>query len=151
VKKRRVLPAFLVLSLCLLSCSTTREIRRPPALRFVDLILSKEIEVEAFTAVPKNPTNVFSPKDPEVVAFLKLENFWGVHTVRWEWFEPDGNLYYSTGDYPMKSGEGKYLREISAWHKLSIRGEEAGNLPGDWTVKIFFDKEVLASKNFRIE
>ena len=120
-------------------------------MRFVDLTLSKEIEVDAFSAVPKNPTTTFSAKDREVFAFLKLENLWGVHTLRWEWLEPDGNLYYSTEDYPIKSAEGKYLREITAWHKLSIRGEEAGNLAGDWTVKIFFDKEVLASKNFRIE
>jgi hypothetical protein len=151
MKKRRALSAFLVFSLFLLSCSSTREIRRPPALRFVDMTLSKEIEAKTFHAVPKNPTTIFSPKDPEVVAFLKLENLWGVHTLRWDWFEPDGNLYYSTGDYPLKSSEGKYLREVTMWHKLSIRGEEAGNRMGDWTVKILFDKEVLASRNFRIE
>ena len=115
------------------------------------MTLSKEIEVKTFNAAPKNPTTIFSPKDNEVVAFLKLENLWGVHTLRWDWFEPDGNLYYSTGDYPIKSPEGKYLREVTTWHKLSIRGEEAGNLMGDWTVKVLFDKEVLASRNFKIE
>ena len=151
MKKRRALSALLVFSLFLLSCSSTREIRRPPALRFVDMTLSKEIEVETFKAVPKNPTTIFSPKDPEVFAFLKLENLWGMHTLRWDWFEPDGNLYYSTGDYPIKSSDGKYLREVTTWHKLSIRGQEAGNRMGDWTVKILFDKEVLASRNFRVE
>ena len=151
MKKRRALSAFLVFSLFILSCSSTREIKRPPALKFVDMTLSKEIGVETFNAVPKNPATIFSPKDPEVVAFLKLENLWGAHTLRWDWFEPDGNLYYSTGDYPIKSSEGKYLKEVTTWHKLSIRGEEAGNRIGDWTVKILFDKEVLASRIFRIE
>jgi hypothetical protein len=151
MKKRGVLSVFLLISLFLLSCSSTREIRRPPTLRFVDMTLSKEIEVETFNAVPKNPTTIFSPKDREVIASLKLENLWGVHTLRWDWFEPDGNLYYSTGDYPIKSAEGKYLREVTTWHKLSIRREKAGTLIGEWTVKVFFDKEILASKNFRIE
>ena len=150
MKKRRILSLFLVLSLFLLSCSSTREIIKPPDLKFVYMTLSKEIEVETFNAIPKNPTTFFSPKDREVVAFLKLENLWGVHTLRWDWLEPDGNLYYSTGDYPIRSAEGKYLREVAVWHKLSIRGEAAENLMGDWTVKVFFDKEVLASKNFRI-
>jgi hypothetical protein len=151
MKKRRALSVFLALSLFLLSCSSTRAIRKPPALRFVGMTLSKEIEVETFNAIPKDPTTIFSPKDREVVAFLKLENLWGVHTVRWDWFEPNGNLYYSTGDYPIKSAEGKYSKEVTTWHKLSIRGDEAENLRGEWTVKVFFDKEVLASRNFKIE
>lgn len=151
MKKKKALGALLVFSLFLLSCSSTREIRKPPSLKFVDLTLSKEVAVEPFNAVPKNLTAIFCPQDPEVVAFLKLENLWGVHTLRWDWFEPGGNLYYSTGDFPIKSSDGKYLREVTTWHKLAIRGEEAGNLMGDWTVKILFDKEVLASRNFRIE
>ncbi len=151
MKKRRILSALLVLSLFFLSCSLTGKITRPPDIRFGELTLSKEIEVESFKAAPKNPATTFSPKDPEVIASLKIVNFWGVHTLRWDWFGPNGNLYYSTGDYPIKSSEGKYLRDVTMWHKLSIRGEEAGNLLGEWNVKVFFDQKFLAWKNFAIE
>jgi len=74
-----------------------------------------------------------------------------VHTLKWGWFDPDGNLYYSTGDYTIKSAEGKYLKEVTSWHKLSIRGEEAEKLIGDWTLNIFLDKEVVALRKFRID
>ncbi len=151
MKKRRILSAFLILSLVCLSCSSTGKLRTPPDIRFVEMSLSKEIEVGTYRAVPGSPSSTFSPEDPEVVAFVKLVNFWGVHVLRWDWFEPNGTLYYSTGDYPVKAAEGKYLREVTTWHRLSIRGEEAGKLPGEWTVKIFFDERVLAWKNFRIE
>ncbi len=151
MKKRKILSALLVFSLFSLACTSTEKIRKSPALAFVEMTLSKEIEVEPFKADPKNPTTTFSSKDREVIASLKLANFWGVHTLRWDWFEPNGRLYYSTGDYPIESGEGKYSREVTMWHRLSIQGDEAGDLPGEWTVRVFFDKEVIASRNFRIE
>ncbi len=151
MKKIGILSALLVLCIFFLSCSSTGKIRKPPDLRPGGMILSKDIEAGTYKAVPKNPGTVFSRNDPAVFAFLKIENFWGVHTLRWDWFEPNGNLYYSTGEYPIESAEGKYLREVTLWHKLSIRGEEAGNLTGEWSVKIFLDKKILAWKNFRIE
>jgi len=142
---------FLILLFFLFSCSSTQEIKRPPAFRFVDITLSKAVEAQTSIAVPKNPTTIFSPRDPEVVAFLKLENLWGVHTLKWDWFDPGGNLYYSTGDYIIESSPGKYLKEVTTWHKLSIRGEEAGKLIGDWTLNVFLDKEVVALRNFKID
>jgi hypothetical protein len=141
----------LIFLLFLFSCASTQEIKRPPAFRFVDISLSKAVEDQTSIAVPKNPTTIFSPKDPEVVAFLKLENLWGVHTLKWNWIDPDGNLYYSTGDYTIKSADGKYLKEVTTWHKLSIRGQQAGKLIGDWTLNIFLDKEVVAVRNFTID
>ncbi len=149
--KRTVLCASLVLSLVFLSCSPAARITKPPDVRFGEITLSKEIEAETYKAVPKNPTTVFSSQDPEVIASLKIMNFWGSHTLRWDWLGPNGTLYYSTGDYPITSTEGKYWREVTLWHRLSIRGEEAGNLRGEWNVKIFFDKKFLAWKNFNIE
>jgi hypothetical protein len=64
----------LIFLLFLFSCASTQEIKRPPAFRFVDLSLSKAVEDQTSIAVPKNPTTIFSPKDPEVVAFLKLDS-----------------------------------------------------------------------------
>ncbi len=151
MRKIWVVSSFLVLSFFFFSCSPTAKITRPPDLRFGEITLSKAIEAETYKAVPKNPTTVFSPQDPEVVASLKIANFWGAHTLRWDWLGPNGRLYYSTGDYPVSSSEGKFSKEVMLWHRLSIRGEEAGKLRGEWNVKIFFDNKFLAWKNFSIE
>ncbi len=145
-----ILTCFSVLPLALLSCASTQEIRRPPTFRLVDVSLSKAVEDRASIPVPQNPTNVFSPGDPEVIAFLKLKNLSGVHTLKWDWFDPQGNLYYSTGDFTIKSAEGKYVREVTTWHKLSIRGEKAGKLTGNWTLNVYLDKEMVAVRTFRI-
>jgi len=139
-----------ILCLILSSCASIQEIKKPPAFRLVDVSLSKGVDDNAPIASPKDPASIFSPRDAEVVAFLTLKNVWGVHTLKWDWFDPKGNLYYSTGDYTIKSAEGKYLKEVTAWHKLSIRGEQAGKLLGDWTLNVYLDKEIVAVRKFTI-
>ncbi len=139
-----------ILCLFLNSCASTQEIKKPPTLRLVDVILSKGVDDHAPIASPKNPTVIFSPRDPEVVAFLALKNVWGIHTLKWDWFDPGGNLYSSSGDYAIKSSEGKYRKEVTVWHKLSIRGEPAGKLLGNWTLTVYLDKEIVAVRKFTI-
>ncbi len=151
--KRRTLFVFPVLGLFLFSCASTapEQIRKPPAFRVADITLSKAIQDRPPTAAPRNPATVFSSNDPEVFAFLELKNLWGVHTVKWDWIDPQGHVYYSTGNYPIQSAEGKYLKEVTAWHKLTIRGDKAGRLPGDWTLNIYVDKDLVGVRKFRIE
>ena len=139
-----------ILSLLLFSCASTQKIKKPPAFRLVDVSLSKGVDDHDPIASPENPATIFSPRDAEVVAFLTLKNVWGVHTLKWDWFDPSGNLYYSTGDYTIESAEGKYLKEVATWHKLSIRGEQAGELLGDWTLNVYLDKDLVAVKKFTI-
>ena len=150
MNKRSALILSAILCLFLSSCASTQEIKKPPALRLADVILSKGVEDHAPIASPKNPTIIFSPRDAEVVAFLALKNVWGVHTLKWDWFDPGGNLYHSTGDYTIKSAEGKYLKEVTVWHKLSIRGEQAGKLLGDWRLIVYLDKEIVSVRKFTL-
>lgn len=142
---------FLILPFFAFACSSTREIKKLPQFSFEDPILSKAIDDKATKAIPLKRTTKFSTKDPQVIASLKLKSLSERHTLRFDWYDPDGNRYYSTGNRPIEVSRGKYLRELTAWHKLSISGEKAENYPGDWKVNIYLDNDFIASKSFKIE
>lgn len=142
---------FLILPLLIFACSSTKVVIKPPQLTFDDPILSKGIEDKGTKGIPLNPTAVFSTQDPKVIASLKLKNLSGRHTLRYDWYDPNGNLYYSTGNRPIEAPREKYLREATAWHSLSIHGEKAEKNPGHWKVRFYLDKEFIASKRFTIE
>jgi len=140
-----------ILALSIFACSSTREAKGPPQFGFEEPILSKGIDFRGAKGIPLNPTTTFSREDHEVIASLKLKNLLGKHTLRWDWYDPNGNLYYSTGKYPVEISPGKYLRESTAWHRLSIEGERATEYLGDWKVNIYLDNGLIASKMFRIK
>jgi hypothetical protein len=142
---------FLILSLSVFSCSSTKEIKKPPQLTYDYPVLSKAIKYEGNQGIPVNPTATFSTDDTEAIASVKLKNLSEKHTLRWDWYDPDGKLYYSTGNSPIKVSSGRYLREATAWHKISIRGEKAARTPGDWKVNVYLDNEFIASKGFKIQ
>ena len=141
----------LILPLLILSCSSTKEITKPPQLGFEEPVLSKGIDCKGTEGIPVNRSTTFATDDTKVIASLKLKNLSEKHTLRWDWYAPNGNLYSSTGNYPIKVSKGKYLREATAWHKLSIRGEEAARYLGDWRVNIYLDNEFIRSKAFSIK
>ena len=142
-----------ILPFFIFACSSTKEIKKPPLFSHEEPVLSKGIKAnyDGTKGSPENPTTRFSTDDPDVIASLKLKNLSGKHTIRWDWYDPNGNLYYSTGDSPIETSRGKYLREATAWHRLSIKGEKAAHYPGDWKVNIYLDKEFISSKSFKIK
>lgn len=146
---------LVVLSLLFLSCSTTGGIKRPISsvlsLSLIEANIAKSIDVNGSAAQPVNPTSVFLTEDKEAIAYARFRNLSGEHRLRWDWIDPSGRLYYSTGDYPLKASTGKYSEETTAWHRLSIRGEGPAALPGDWQVNVYLDGSALTSKNFKIE
>lgn len=151
MKKIKQAFIFLILPAFLFSCTTMKDVKRPPKLGFEDTILSKGIDYSGSEGIPKDPATSFTIQDHEVVATVKLTDLTGKHRLRWDWYTPDGKRYSSSGDYSIKASKGKYLREATAWHKLSIRGENAANYTkGYWRVKIYLDKRLIASKPFEI-
>jgi hypothetical protein len=148
----KIKQAFLLLlvPLIVVACASTKEIRKPPAFSLEQPMLSKAIEYKDGKGTPLAPTTTFSTQDPEVIASLRLRNLSGRHTLRWDWYEPSGKLYSSTGNYPIEASEGKYLREATAWHKVSIRGERAAQCPGDWKVSVYLDNQFVTSKGFEL-
>jgi hypothetical protein len=139
---------FLIVSLFIFACASTKQVEKKPPFKFVGTTLSKGIDATGTTGIASEPTTTFNTQDPEVFALLNFENLSGKHTLRWEWYDPAGNLYYSTGDFPLEISRGKYLTEATAWHRLCIQGDPAAGYPGDWEVRIFLDDELKQRKLF---
>ncbi len=99
---------FLILPLFIFACSSTKEIKKPPPFRIVDTILAKGVDDRGARGIPLNPTTTFTTEDPEVISFIEYENLSGKHELRWEWYDPDGKLYTTTENYPIKSSRDKY-------------------------------------------
>ncbi len=105
---------FLFLLLFIFACTSTKEIKQPPQFTFEDPILSKGMYHKGTSSIPVDRTTTFSTDDTKVIAFLRLKNLSGKHTLRWDWYDPNGNLYHSTGiknDQTTKNQElGSYER-----------------------------------------
>jgi hypothetical protein len=148
--KRFSLPAVVVASIWFMACSAGMSTITKPAVTFLGISLSKAVEKRGEIAVPVEPTTIFSSNDKEAIALLAIKNLHYQIKLRWEWYGPDGTLYYSTGDVPVKISKKKYIREFNAWHAMTIKGDKAGTMPGEWIVKVFMDDEYLDMKKFDI-
>ncbi len=76
------------------------------------------------------------------MAYLKFENLSGQYKLRRDWHDPGGNLYYSTGNFPIKTSPNKYKREVTTWQAIVLNGDKASNTPGKWKVRIFLNNEL---------
>lgn len=142
---------LLILLLFTFACSSIKEVKKSPQLYYEDPVLSKRIDDRGTEGVPLHPTTTFSTQARKAIASLKLRNLSGRHTFRYDWYDPNGDLYYSTGNCPIQAARGEYLREATTWHSLPIYGERAANYPGDWKVRIYLDNKLIASKSFTIK
>jgi len=133
-----------------ISCGGSKTIQKTPKFRYAGTTLSKSVSVSGNLGVPTTATNRFSTKDKAVFAHLNLENLSGSHKVRWEWYGPDGKLYYATGNTRVKASRGHYTKQCTAWHNLSIQGDKAQEMPGEWQLKVYFDNDMLEAKKFSI-
>ena len=141
---------FLFLFFLVFACGTTKESLQKPHFKFVGATLSKGINNSGTTAIPLEPTSKFSTNDSEVNALLEFKNLSGKHILKWDWYNPKGDLYYSTGNSPIETSLGGYLRKATAWHRLSIQGDKAASYPGEWEVRIYLDGEFVEYKKFTI-
>lgn len=141
---------FLILSLLVFACSSTTAVKKQPQFRVEEITLAKGIDDTGSHDVLVNPTTIFSTQDSQIISHIKFENLSGKHDFRWEWYDPNGDLYYSTLNYPVEPASGKYAKEGTAWHKISLKGEKAQKYPGYWKVNIYVDNALIASKGFEI-
>lgn len=144
------LPAVLVASIWLMACSTGASAITKPAVTFLGVTLSKAVGKQGAIAVPVEPSTTFSVNDKQAIALVAIKNLHYQVRLRWEWYGPDGELYYSTGNVPVKISKKKYIREFSAWHAMTIKGDKAATMPGAWIVRVFMDDEYLDMKKFDI-
>jgi caspase domain-containing protein len=142
--------AILMLALLVASCGSKKNIQKTPPFNFGGTTFSKRIDSGSGLGVPSQVTDQFSVNDKEVYAHLKLENVSGAHKVRWEWYDPSGRLYYATDNTTVKASRGNYLKKCTAWHKLTIFGDKAQEMPGEWELKVFYDNDMMETKKFSI-
>ena len=121
-----------------------------PSFKFAEASLTKSLYVKETTAVPIEPTLAFSTEDSEAISYVKLKNLAGEHKLRWDWIDPKGDVFISSGDYIMSASKGRYREEVVAWHRLSIRGDRASYFPGEWQIRVYLDGAQIIQKGFTI-
>jgi hypothetical protein len=122
-----------------------------PGFEFVEATLSRDIEKKGQESIPLGQTTAFYTNDTEVIFRIKIANVSGTHQIRWDWHQADGSLYHSTGNQPIRIASGKYRKEMSLWHRISLYGEAAVKHPGRWRVNVSMNNDILASQSFEIK
>lgn len=112
-------------------------------------LLVKEIK-KGVNPAPIEETSTFSEKDQHVVMWLELKELEGRHVLRWDWYDPAGKLYLTTGNYSINA-DGKKRSSNASWHKLGVKDEKAASLPGKWRVNVSIDGIQIAAKEFEIK
>lgn len=135
----------------LLSCASQKTVERRPPPKFQDMVLSKTVDDSGKTGVPQQATSEFNTEDEQAIALVSLENMSGIHNLRWEWVDPNGRVYMTTDNYPLKVTKGKYLPRVTAWHRISLKDEAAVDTPGQWFVKLYVDDELIETKPFMLK
>jgi hypothetical protein len=149
----RIVTAFIVMgcTFVFVACASQQTAENAPPQKLEGIVLAKGIDHAGVLGIPLGETTDFTVEDGQVAAMLTFENFSGSHDIRWEWIDPDGQVYISTGNYPLEAGKGKYLPKVTVSHHISIKDEEAAEIPGQWSVDIFVDDEMIASKSFFVD
>jgi len=102
---------------------------------------------------PIGVTTVFSPTDSISYTWLHFKDIWSSHTVKWKWYDPDGNFYTDcTYTIPNPSDYGyDYWEWYKCWCGIYIKGYSAAEKEGIWTVKVYLDGNHIETLNFNIE
>lgn len=98
------------------------------------------------------PVSIFYDSDDQAISWVKFGPVYEPHDFEWYWYSPDGELYntYSvTTDDPQSSGKESFHSWI-AYSYMSILGNDAEFMPGDWQVDVYMDGEYLLTEEFSI-
>lgn len=150
------MPSWVSVSLIIISammvtaCATQEYATVKPAITLAGLTLSKEVLQKGDIAVPQGVGSTFWTTNKEVAALISFKNLSGIINLRWDWFNPDGNLFHTKRAETIQTSEGKYFKEFNAWHVLTIAGDKVAKMPGNWTVAVYINGEHLASRSFMI-
>jgi len=129
MNKQIALVIIVVISAMFCACATAKkDTATLPSVKFAEATLTKRLYVKAETAVPIEPTLTFTTDDNEAISYVKLRNLAGEHKLRWDWINPKGEIYTSSGDYT-----------LSASHSQ-----------GEWQIRVYLDGSLIIQKGFTI-
>ncbi|HOC93575.1 MAG TPA: DUF1648 domain-containing protein [bacterium] len=96
---------------------------------------------------PSDIRDTFTASDATVAIFIKWRNLRGNSELRYEWFNPDGELE-AVGKYTFG---GKRLRkEAVAWWMIPIKGEPREESPGVWKTVVYLNDSPVLEKKFTL-
>ncbi|HEX6507930.1 MAG TPA: hypothetical protein VF221_09885 [Chloroflexota bacterium] len=81
---------------------------------------------------------------PEMYVKVLFPVWRGYHQIVYEWYSPDGSLFFNTS----YSGTDLGTSVLCAW--MSIAGTDAADLPGAWTLRLRIDGQEGAAAPFTI-
>jgi hypothetical protein len=102
--------------------------------------------------LPEAQNPAFSTDAPCLRCWIELGPGAGRHAIRFDYYDPDGNLYLSSDEswaFPPEPPVRPFER---AWigHKLAVRGEAAALEPGAWKAVVWADGVSLAEAPFQL-
>lgn len=150
----RSLLLLIFLTVFLASCSnSTSTIRKSDIqpLKIISSTISKDVKKSGGLSVPVQPAKKFTTDDKTVVSHVAFSHLTGTHNIRWDWYDPNGTLFMTTGNYELKTRKNMYVKEGAVFHKIELKNSDAANHSGDWKVKIYIDDELAAIDDFSVQ
>ncbi len=92
-----------------------------------------------------DPTNVFVTTDDRVYVWSKFENVAQSINIKWEFYQPNGDLYDSFLRTTEDPGQDEWFGWQKAWGWLDVAGSDAETLTGSWQVKVLIQNPVTES------
>jgi PKD repeat protein len=108
---------------------------------------------EEYPNDPADVRSIFYSYDSLVVSWVRFDNLATSHTVRWDWFDPHQSLYLTRQESiedPQLSGY-SYWEWCKAWAGIYIEGFPPARRPGDWTVKVYLDDDLVLTETFQLQ
>ncbi len=115
-------------------------IQRKPVL--VSHVLCETVDREG---EPVSEREYFTSRDRCATIFLKWEFLDGNHVVRYEWYDPSGNLIFKHEHRPEKRHKMKHRR---TWCYINIAGTPSAQKKGKWKVAVYLDDKRKIERSF---
>lgn len=87
----------------------------------------------------------FAATDAQAIQWTFVSGFQNGAVIRWEWVQPNGTIYRQQ-EAPVNNPN----PHVCFWDGMSIAGQAAANLPGNWQVRVFYNGTLLTTDNFTL-
>jgi len=115
----------------------------PPTIDVIDRMMTREL-AEEDCDLPV-PAAAFQDSEPEIWFFFSLRDAKVGDVLTAHWFDPDGHLYQGVEWRAVE-----YNGDHCFFDALYVDGDEAADLEGSWTVKVFYNGAELFIQDFTI-
>jgi hypothetical protein len=106
--------------------------------------------LDPITSVPVGTGEIFLTETGYVYCVVNLTDVQDSLVVRFDWFNPMGELYASVSVDTEDPGSGSFFESYPVYGWLGIYGNPAEDYPGRWSVRIFIDDFLVGTEDFII-